>query len=150
MAKQNRTQKVNHLQTHQGRGATFEQSESYDDSLLPDAEELCKLKELDSNIIEWIKERTAKEQDARISFNNRKMTLLEGSTKKAFSIDVMTLIIVFLIIIAGMAFSAYLVSQNLKVEGTIFGGVVVVAIVNSVLNFKKNRSSPEKKNPPTK
>ncbi|WP_158991431.1 hypothetical protein [Mucilaginibacter sp. L196] len=148
MAKQTRNQKVNHLQTHQGRGVAYEQSESYDDSLLPDANELAKLKELDPNIIEWIKERTAKEQDARISFNNRKMALIEGSTTKSFALDIITLIVVVIIILGGMAFSAYLISKDLKVEGTVFGGVVVIAIVNSVLNFRKHK--PIEKKPPVK
>ncbi len=44
MAKQSRSQKVNHVVSPQGQGASFEQSESYDDSLLPDAVELCKVK----------------------------------------------------------------------------------------------------------
>ncbi|EHQ24566.1 hypothetical protein [Mucilaginibacter paludis] len=50
-----------------------------------------------------------------------------------------TIIIAFLVIICGMTFSAYLVSQNLKTEGTIFGGVVLIAIVNSFLNFRKKK-----------
>lgn len=125
MAKQTRNQKVNHLQTHQGKGASYEQSESYDDSLLPDAIELAKLQELDPTIIEWIKERTAKEQDARISFNSRKIDLIEGSTKKAFRMDVIVVVAAFLILVVGMLVTVYLVSQNLKVEGTVFGGITL-------------------------
>ncbi len=146
MAKQTRNQKVNHLQTHQGKGASYEQSESYDDSLLPDAAELCKLKELDENIIEWIKDRTAKEQDARISFNDRKMGLLEGATRKAFHMDIIVVIAAFFILIAGMLVTSYLVSQNLKIEGTVFGGVTLLAVGNSFLNFTKRKdTNPDKK-----
>ena len=145
MAKQNRTQRVNHLQTNQGRGATFEQSESYDDSLLPDAIELAKLKELDVNIIEWIKDRTAKEQDARISFNNRKIGLIESTTKKAFHMDIIVVIAAFLILLAGMGVTVYLVSKNLKVEGTVFGGITLLTVANSFLNFKKRKEDSNSK-----
>ncbi len=73
------------------------------------------------------------------------MGLLEGSTRKAFTIDVLTIISAFLILIAGMTYSAYLVSQNLKTEGTIFGGVVLLATANSFLNFRKKREADRKK-----
>ncbi|QKJ28287.1 hypothetical protein HQ865_00440 [Mucilaginibacter mali] len=144
MAKQTHSTKQSHIVSQQGKGASFEQHESYDDSLLPEAVELSKLKELDPNIIDWIKSRTEKEQDARLDFNNRKMGLIESSTRKAFAIDMSTIIAAFLVLIAGMFFSAYLISQNMKVEGTVFGGVILIAVVNSFLNFRKNKPTEKK------
>lgn len=61
MGKQNKHTKGIALQGEKGNGDHYEQHESYDDSMLPDASELDKLKALDPNIIDWIKERTAKE-----------------------------------------------------------------------------------------
>lgn len=49
-------------------GVAIEQNTIVDDSLLPSAEELEKLKQIDPSIIEWIMRRTEKEQDARIKF----------------------------------------------------------------------------------
>lgn len=145
MAKQTHSTKQSHVVSQQGRGASFEQHESYDDSLLPEAIELAKLKELDPEIISWIKTRTEKEQDARLDFNDRKMGLIESSTRKAFAIDMSTIIAAFLVLICGMFFSAYLISKEMKIEGTVFGGVILIAVVNSFLNFRKNKPTETKK-----
>lgn len=47
MAKQSRSVRQSHAISNQGRGTSYEQHESYDDSLLPDSAELSRLKELD-------------------------------------------------------------------------------------------------------
>lgn len=147
MAKQTRSSRQSRVISPQGRGDSIEQHESYDDSLLPDAGELARLQELDPDIMNWIKDRSAKEQDERILFNNRKISLIEGTARKAFAIDVLTILIAFLTIIAAMGFSAFLVYNNLKIEGTIFAGVVLLAIVNSFLNFRKVKDSPGRSKP---
>lgn len=63
-------------QSHQNRLAKarngeimVEQNMAYDDSLLPNAEELQKLQEIDGAIVPWIMQRTEVEQNARIEFN---------------------------------------------------------------------------------
>ena len=145
MAKQTRAIKGINVNGLQGRGATFEHLESYDDSLLPEAEELEKLKLVDPNIIEWIKTRTEKEQDARLDFNSRKMKILEGSTRKTFQIDIITLLFAFLIIICGMGLSAFLIHENQTITGTIFGGATIIIAANAFLNFRKKNTSNSKK-----
>lgn len=137
MAKQVRQTRGVNVPTPSGRGTTFEHQESIDDSLLPDANELSKLKELDSNIIEWIKDRTAKEQDARLDFNNRKMTLLEKSSSRSYKIDLFTIICAFLIILLGMLFSYVLIEKGLTTVGSIFAGATIILAANAFLNFKK-------------
>lgn len=81
---------------------------------------------------------TEREQTARIDFNSRKMGLLEGSTKKAYNIDRLTVMLAFIIIIAGMAFSYLLISVGQVITGSIFGGVTIILAANSFLNFRKN------------
>ena len=116
---------------------SIEHQESYDDSLLPDAIELAKLKEVDDSIVEWIKERTAKEQDGRLDFNKRKMILLEVGSKRKFLIDLITIFCAFAIIMVGMLFSYYLIDKNQTTVGTIFAGATLVFAANAFLNFRK-------------
>ena len=139
MAKQTRQIKGVNLPSSPGRGTSFEHQESIDDSLLPDASELSKLKELDPSIIEWIKERTAKEQDARLDFNHRKMAILEKNASRTFNIDILTIIIAFSIIILGMLFSYFLIEKGLTIVGSIFAGGTIILAANAFLNFRKKQ-----------
>ncbi len=116
---------------------TYEQNETFDDSLLPDAIELEKLKELDPDIINWIKERTAKEQDARHDFNDRKLKLFEKSSTRFFSIDILTLFFAFAIVMSGMVFSYFLIINDMKTQGTIFAGATIILAATAFLRFRK-------------
>ena len=89
-------------------------------------------------------ERAAKEQDPRIDFTSRRMCLAENNLKKDFRIDLVTILSAFLVLIIGMSFSAYMFYLGSKVEGTVFGGVILLAIVNSFLNFKKKKETENK------
>ncbi|MDI9366146.1 MAG: hypothetical protein QM541_14410 [Flavobacterium sp.] len=124
-----------------GKGASFEHHESFDDNLLPDSTELSKLKELDPTIIEWVKERTAKEQDSRISFNDRKMSLLEKNNSRFFILDILSMLSAFAIIIAGMWFSYFLLIHKEVVTSTIFAGGTILFAANAFLNFRNKKST---------
>lgn len=139
MAKQSRFNKGTHVVSHAGKGATYEQSEIYDDSLLPDSQELKRLIDLDPDVMNWIKKRTEIEQDSRIKFNDRKMKIIEGTTKKAFIIDMYSLSIVWFIIISGMLLTGFLIYTKNEIGGSIFGAATLLIIVNSILNFRKNK-----------
>ena len=145
MAKHHKSIKGHQLVSNRGQGASFEHQESIDDSLLPDALELSKLKELDPDIISWIKERTAKEQDARLSFNDRKMTVIERAQTKTFTIDIIALVLAFFIIMGGMLFSYLLISLGQVVTGSVFAGVTILFAANSFLNFRKRIQIPQAK-----
>ena len=45
----------------------------------------------------------------------------------------MGLIFSFIIVLAGMFFSAYLIHENHEILGSIFGGTILVAIVSTFL-----------------
>jgi len=136
MAKQNKTVK-GALPNKSGNMVAFEHQESYDDSLLPDAAELAKLKELDPDIMNWIKSRTEKEQDARLEFNAKKVEVLTKASKRAYIIDFYSITCAFLIIICGMLLSALLIYKGEKIIGTIFAGATILVAANSFLNFRK-------------
>ncbi len=145
MAKHHIQKKQSNIVSHKGRGVSYEQHESIDDSLLPDAEELAKLKELDAGVVDWVKERTAKEQDARLEFNNRKMTLVEKGQRMAFTVDVIAIGAAFTITMSGMAFSYFLIQANQIVTGSVFAGATILFAANSFLNFrKKNQNNGQK------
>lgn len=103
-----------------------EQTSIYDDSLLPPADELAKLKELDPDIINWVKKRTEIEQDARIKFNENKVKLMDKNMRQVFMHNMVCIFTSFIIILAGIACSFYFIYKGLNVEGTIFGGSTLV------------------------
>lgn len=111
---------------HQEAGVAVEQTSVYDDSLLPPAEELAKLQQIDPNCINWIKNRTEIEQDARIKFNNDKIGLMRKDMNLTASQNVLCIIVAFVIIMSGLACSAYFVYKGLNVEGSVFGGSTLV------------------------
>lgn len=145
MAKQTKEVRSTHLvDGKQGRGGmAFEHKESYDDSLLPSALELAKLNEIDPNAISWIKERTAKEQDGRLSFNERRITLVEKTAKRHFLLDIGAMACAFVIVMTGMGFSYALIDKGQTVVGTIFAGGTLIVAASAFLNYRKR---PEKSN----
>ena len=69
-----------------GRLATYEHQENYEDNLLPEAQELAKLKDVDPTLLPWLISRIEKEQDSRLSFNDRQLGLLEKETKRNYNL----------------------------------------------------------------
>ena len=123
------------------KAAAFEQHFSIDDSLLPEAKELAKLKEIDPNIVDWIKERAEKEQNARHEFNNRKISLIEKEAKRNFTVDIITILSAFFIIVLGMGFSYFLIMNKMEITGTIFAGATIVFAANAFLNYRKKHKT---------
>lgn len=140
-AKRSTYHKQSNVVSNRGQGISYEQQESIDDSILPEASELAKLKDIDAEVMPWIKERTAKEQDARIDFNNRKMGLVEKGQKMHFFADMTAMVLAFLIIMAGMAFSAFLIVEKQVVTGSIFAGATILFAANAFLNFRKQANN---------
>lgn len=119
-------------------GVMLEHSAVYDDSLLPSAEELCKLKDVDPNIIDWIKRRTEVEQDARIDFNKKRINLASKETNLSALLSGLALVLATFIIIGVFYLSFTLVMNGFNVAGTIFGSVDLAALI---LAFSKLRAS---------
>lgn len=120
-------------QSHQNRLAKsrtgeimVEQNSAIDDSLLPGADELAKLKEVDPTIITWIMKRTEEEQNARIDFNKNRMKLAEYDLKRTHNFNFRALSYSFLIFLVVLALSAYFIYMGLNVQGTIFGGTAII------------------------
>lgn len=97
---------------HHDNKLAVEQTSIYDDSLLPPADELAKLKELDPDIINWVKKRTEIEQDARIKFNENKVKLMDKNMKQIFIQNIVCVFTAFIIILSGIACSFYFIYKG--------------------------------------
>lgn len=137
MSKHTATVRGNNLQTAQGKGSSFEGHVCVDDSLLPEAAELEKLKSLDPGIIDWVKERTAKEQDARHALNFRKMAEIEKSGKRAHHQDLLVIFCAVIVILSGMGFSYILINSGNSIVGSVFAGGTLLVTANSFLRFRR-------------
>ncbi len=138
MAKQTLSKKNTHIQHSNGKGVQQEHTEVFDDNLLPDATEIAALAKLDPNILDWLKSRAEKEQDFRHDAFNKRTNLIDYNVKKEHTINILGLIFAFLIIIAGMAFSTYLIVLGQVITGTIFSGLTVVYA--ATLFIKKHKT----------
>ena len=145
MAKTQIAQKQSNVITTKGKGISVENHASFDDSLLPDAVELAKLKELDPNVIEWVKTRTALEQDARLSLNNKKIEIIEKDQIYRYNIDRIALLLAFLIVVFAMIISGFLIYKGQILTGSLFAGATILLAANSFLKFRKNLPDQHKK-----
>jgi len=123
------------------QGTSFEHEAIFDDSLLPDATELAKLQELDPTIIDWIKNRTEREQDMRHEYTRRRLSIVEKGQTRAYTVDLVTIIVSFILMVLGMGLSGWFIHEDQVVIGTIFGGGTLVLAVRSFLNFRRNPKS---------
>jgi uncharacterized membrane protein len=145
MAKGNRVVKRTDVHGTHGNGVSFEHQESFDDNLLPDANELEKLQLLDPKIMEWIKDTTSREQIARHNFNSRKIGLFESAQRKSFLMNILQSTYAFLIIVASMFFSYFLIDKGHIISGSIFAGGTVLFAVYAFLNKGKTGQPDENK-----
>lgn len=137
MSKSHRILRHTKAVTNNGEGQMYEHSETYDDHLLPDATELGKLKDLDPTIIEWVKDKSGKEQGFRHKFEDKKVRVILRSSKMAFVLDLVTCFYAFIIVILSMYFSYYLIENNQTLMGTVFAGGTMILTANAFLNFRK-------------
>ena len=122
---------------HKEDGVAVEQTSIYDDNLLPPAEELSKLKELDPDIINWVKRRTEIEQDARIKFNMDKIRLMEKDMNQVTVQNIICICLTFIFVMAVLLISTYYVYKGLNVEGTVLGSSSILLAVLIFLKWRK-------------
>jgi len=133
MAKQQTKHKV--VKSQQGEGVLVESA--FDDSLLPEASEIEKLYKLDSHILEWLKEIAEKEQNFRHQSFQKKLEIVEKEERGSRQISKMGITFSFIIVLAGMAFSAFLIYIGQIVVGTVFAGGIIISIVTAFLKKVK-------------
>lgn len=108
-----------------------------DDYPLPSAEEMAKLKEVDSTIVSFILERATLEQQARLDHNNKSLAYAGEDMRHQHRSDYLKTILAFIICIAFLFFSFYLIILGHTVTGSVFGGVGFLVIVGMFLGKSK-------------
>ena len=133
MAKQQTKHQV--VKNQQGQGVLVENV--FDDNLLPDASEIEKLYKLDNHILEWLKGTAEKEQNFRHQVFQKKLEIAEKVERGSRQISKMGITFSFIIVLAGMAFSAFLIYIGQIVVGTVFAGGIIISIVTAFLKKVK-------------
>lgn len=143
MAKQQRSVKARDKNLNQ-----IEHHEFYDDSLLPSADELARLKEIDPNIIDWIKKRAEQEQDFRHQTVKDRTEIIKVHVKNEGILNKRGLTFCFIILVLGLLCSFFLIYTDHVVTGSIFAGVSIVLGAGLLFNFsdriKKDMKQVEK------
>jgi uncharacterized membrane protein len=122
--------------------AAFEQHETYDDSLLPAAEELAKLESVKPGIIEWIMERTAKEQDVRLALTQRQVAIVEEKVKNDFRLDRTAMFLAFGVIVMGVGFSTILAFIGYPLYGSGFALMSILSAAGVFFRKRVSKTSP--------
>jgi uncharacterized membrane protein len=118
-----------------------------DDNPLPDAEYIAKLYDKDPNILEWLKERAAKEQDYRHEFSKKHLSAVDQSNIRHHSTTRIGILALVIIILVLSACSTFLLINDHKVGGSIFGSsAFFIAITLFVSNmYNKTNKTPQDK-----
>lgn len=118
-------------------GVSLEQNSAYDDSLLPPADELAKFNEINPDIIKWIMDRTSLEQEVRHSHNQERLKMSKYEFRGTRRYNIAALIFAFLVIMAGLSFSTFLIYNEMNVVGTIFAGSTLIMAANAFIRASK-------------
>jgi len=90
----------NKLASSSEGGVMVEHNVAIDDSLLPNADELKRLKVIDPTIIQWMKERAELEQNARIGFNKGQLQLADYNLRKTHKFNFTALVFSFILFLS--------------------------------------------------
>jgi len=129
-----------HLSDDRAQSLSIEENTYFDDSILPSSEELIKLKDVKDDGIDWLFKRIEVEQNARIKFNNDRINLEKKDLNQWFSLNLISMLIAFIIIIGGGFFSFYMLKTGMKLEGTLFAGATIVLAASIFLRKNTNKS----------
>ena len=131
MAKQQRRQQL--VRNQQGQQGHMVE-EVFDDNLLPDAAEIAKLYAIDPHILDWLKQSADKEQAFRHKAFETKTDLVRNNERGLRKVNTMGLVFSFILTLAAMGFSSWLIFCDHEILGSIFGGGVIIAIISAFLS----------------
>lgn len=138
MSKHERSLKETKVAGKNGIGHQLERVEVFDDNLLPEACEIERLKAIDPEIMIWLKERAEREQDFRHEAYNKKIKLLSKSENRVTFLNFYGILMSFLFL-GGIIFFSYLIIINgMKIQGSIFSGATIVAVLSFLFRIPKN------------
>jgi len=134
--------KKSHIQAAKnGNMARVEHTEVHDDNLLPDAAEIAKLKEIDPDILTWLKATAEKEQNFRHKAFFERTSIVDNHNSRGHNTARYGLTIYFLLVAGAGVASFILLRDGHNVQGSIFGGAAGLLAL-AVLVTKKAPTSP--------
>jgi uncharacterized membrane protein len=145
-AKQQRSIRQTEIQRPGQMNAQVEHTEVFDDNLLPEAVEIERLQRLDTDIMQWLKERAANEQEFRHTAYSRRLDIAESSGKREHHLNLLGIIFAFILMLVGFGVSAYLIFLNQIITGTIFSGATLVLIATTFIT-RRGIQKPAAKKP---
>lgn len=144
MAKQILQTKQTSVKSHNGVGLQQEHTQTFDDNLLPDAVEISKLQQLDPNIMEWLKSHADKEQAFRHNSVQKRDQIIHANVKGEINLNFYGITCAFLIILSGMALSAFLIEKNHVITGSVFSGFTLIYAGALFIRKKANNDNTKK------
>jgi hypothetical protein len=137
MAKKNHRQSI----AKQGNNQVIHTSYEEDDNMMPAPDLLLNYQQLDPSFIEWFKNRSDVEQKARIKFNDDRIKLAKSTNSKLFTIDMCSIFVSAVIILAGLVLSYFIIKAGHILTGSILGGGTLVTYAIRLLNFRRNKAN---------
>ncbi|MCM1301943.1 MAG: hypothetical protein NC226_09500 [Bacteroides cellulosilyticus] len=122
-------------------GISVEHNAVYDDNLLPATDELAKLHAIDPDIVNWIKDRTIIEQDARIDFNNKRIAIASREVNLSAILTGGALLLYILVISAFFYLSYNLIIKGYTVAGTVFGSADLCGFLLILFKIRNRKSA---------
>jgi uncharacterized membrane protein len=93
---------------------------------------------IDPNIISFLLETSKKEQQHRHKIDFEKVRVIKGENRRIYRINWWGMFFAFFIMVIGLGLSAYLISINKDLVGSIFGGASLVIAASIFINKKSN------------
>ncbi len=106
---------------------------------MPPAEELKKLEDISPGIIEWIRNMTEAELDARIEFNNDSIRLAKYDLERSHQFNFRSLMFGFILLLVFMGLSTYLITTRFNIVGSVFGNTTLVVAAVVIIRKPSNR-----------
>ena len=145
MAKQEYVKRHMAVAGQNGIGQQTINSLTIDDNLLPSPSELQQYKEIDPRLVEHLMNISVNEQSHRHNQDDKKLSIVEEDTKRKHNRYVLSILLGFIIIISGMAFSAWLIYSGIIIQGSIFaGGTLIMAVSLFILKTKEDIKNKDK------
>lgn len=138
MAKQELKTKQTQVRNGNGeQGQQLEHTFTIDDSCLPPSTELQAYKDINPELITFLLETSRKEQAHRHVMDKKKIRSINIENIGIHGMNALGMILAFLIMLAGLSLSAYLIYLDKVLTGSIFAGVTIISAASLFLNKDK-------------
>jgi uncharacterized membrane protein len=139
MSKQELKTKATNLVSSNANGQQVEQTLTVEDSFLPPPAELKEYLAINPEIVKLLIEASRNEQQHRHMMDRQKMKVIGRDGLSVHRINIVGMAFAFLIMMTGLALSAYLIYKDKDVTGTVFAGITIVMAVNTFLKHVKKK-----------